>query len=94
MQTIDASKSIEEVHEEIKATVTTIIENIKDQEIGRLWVNSEAVRPGKRPCPEGAVDRQQSNGKFLGFVFVRLFDLFVFFLYRVEYFTSGTNKWP
>ena len=66
MQTIDASKSIEEVHEEIKATVTTIIENIKDQEIGRLWVNSEAVRPGKRPCPEGAVDRQQSNGKFWG----------------------------
>ena len=65
MQTIDASKSIEEVHEEIKSIATTIIENIKDEEIGRLWVNNETMRPAKRPCPEGAVDRPQLNGEFV-----------------------------
>ena len=78
MQTIDASKSIEEVHEEILTVASAVIENVKDKEISRLWVNDEFSRPAKRPCPEGAIDKE--NSKRTSIVYFHL--LFRFFLNR------------
>ena len=52
-QTIDASKSIEEVHEEIKSIVTSVINEVKEKDLGRLW-KKELSSPSKRRYPDGA----------------------------------------
>ncbi len=59
---IDASKSIEDLHEEIKTICKDIISETGSEELTTLWPKQSAVVPGgKRPCPEGAISND--NGK-------------------------------
>ena len=59
---IDASKSIEDLHEEIKTLCKDIISQTGGEELTALWPKHTPATPsGKRPCPEGAISN--SNGK-------------------------------
>lgn len=48
---IDASKSVEDLHEELKSVVKNIIEESKGKSIGTLWTTDTPQSASKRKCP-------------------------------------------
>ena len=56
---IDASKTIEELHEEIKTLSKEIINGIESEKIGKLWVE-DAILP-----PPGKRKRVEENGNYI-----------------------------
>ena len=82
------------MHEEIKSIATAIVEEVKSKEIDRLWERIETVQPAKRPCPEGAIQTKESNGKFdmlLQFLFLFFFSFFLFIFIK-EYPETRVTK--
>ncbi len=57
---IDASKTIEEVHSELKEITNSVIEEVKEKDVGELWVE-QSGGPWKRPCPDGAIDAHRKR---------------------------------
>ena len=53
---IDASKSIEDLHGEIKEIANQIILSSQNQPIKQLWVDNEDVTSAKRSCNEHLVN--------------------------------------
>ena len=49
VQVIDANKSIDDLHEELKEVVRNIITESKDTDLKKLWTDASEVSHGKRP---------------------------------------------
>ena len=46
---IDASRSIDDLHEEIKTITKQTLAEAKQKELGQLWVENTDTPPAKRP---------------------------------------------
>ena len=57
---IDASKSIEDLHTELKIVVKDIINKSKTQDLGQLWTKTESERPIKKRCADESEKTQKS----------------------------------